>query len=149
MKDRKSWKLFIICLMVIAILSVPMIVHADEITVHKQVETISFFQVMRCVAELLLVILTLTLMCKVKAKNDENKGLREELSTKEASYNDELVRKLREKERICRDLENEVYELKKWKRYAIKADPDINKKIVDLEEAFVNYDVNICRERYG
>ena len=74
MKDRKSWKRFIICLMVIAILSVPMIVHADEIAVHKQVETISFFQVMCCVDELLLVILTLTLMYKVKAKNDEKKG---------------------------------------------------------------------------
>ena len=149
MKDRKSWKRFIICLMVIAILSVPMIVHADEIAVHKQVETISFFQVMRCVDELLLVIFTLTLMHKVKVKNDENIGLREELSTKEASYNDELVRKLREKERICRELENEVDKLKKWKRFAVKADPDINKKIVDLEEAFVDCDVNIDRERYG
>ena len=149
MKDRKLWKLFIICLMAIAILSVPMFVHANEVAAQKSAWLTDVFQIIRFVAEGILALFTIYLLYRNKVKIDENKGLIEELFSKASSHHDDLVKKLRDKERVCEDLEEEVYKLKKWKRYAIKADPDIDMKISRLVDDFIREDVNIARERYG
>ena len=101
------------------------LIHADEIAAQKQAESNKMFQIIQYVVLGLLAIFILYLLYKIKVQHDEYETLSEE----SASRNNELSRKLRNKENDIETLEGEKSELEEWKENAIAADPDIIKKI--------------------
>ena len=101
------------------------LIHADEIAARKQAESNKMFQIIQYVVLGLLAIFILYLLYKIKVQHDEYETLSEE----SASRNNELSRRLRNKENDIETLEGEKSELEEWKANAIAADPDIIKKI--------------------
>ncbi len=101
------------------------LIHADEIAAQKKAETDKFYRLMMFVGAGIVAIIIIALIYKIKEQSDNY----EALSERSAARNDELMGKLRKKEREYEDLESEKSKLETWRKHALAVDPNMNNKI--------------------
>ena len=101
------------------------LIHADEIAAQKEVENKEFLRVMHIVLDVFLFFIIVLLIFKLKQNEDFNTSEINSLEKEKRSLEKKCSRKDEENSK----LKAEKDALHKWKKNAIKADPQIEEKI--------------------